>query len=473
MSFNLEFFLVLATALTGAVMLVYRLLRKHGSLPHKRPWVVELSHSFFPVLLIVLLFRSFAFEPFRIPSGSMLPTLESGDFILVNKFSYGLRLPLVHRKFFDWGEPRRGDVVVFRFPQDPSQNFIKRLVGLPGDRIDYRDKKLAINGSPISSTVFANGAQQGPAGWKVLVENLTAANTRSCCTMACTRGTAIGKCRRGIILCLGTTATTAMIAAPGDLSRKNIWPGTQVGYGCTGIGIAADRFFTYRRAYFLKAVMSRKVREILGPKILAEPLMKRALTHRSAHGDHNERIEFLGDAVLGLLISDLLYRSCPTFDEGELTKLRSYLVSGASLAEVARAIDLTPMIRVGRGESGSGNPPREALLADTLEAVIGALYLLKGIEPTRAFIKEIFARRLKDHPSPRDLKDPKTRLQEYLQAQGYQRPVYELRETLENGDFLVLCRAESLNLEASSKAASKRKAEQQAAEQVLQQLQPR
>ncbi len=160
MSFNLEMFLVVSTAVTGVVLVLYRLLRGRRAAQSKRPWPVELSHSFFPILLIVLVFRSFLFEPFRIPSGSMLPTLEIGDFILVNKFSYGLRLPVLHRNFLDVGAPARGDVVVFRFPDDPSQNFIKRLIGLPGDRIVYRDKRLRVNGDEIKLTPFEPDARE-------------------------------------------------------------------------------------------------------------------------------------------------------------------------------------------------------------------------------------------------------------------------------------------------------------------------
>jgi signal peptidase I len=110
------------------------------------PLIVEYARAFFPVLLVVLLIRSFLVEPFRIPSGSMMPTLLVGDFILVNKFSYGIRLPVLNAKVLSIGEPRRGDVVVFRFPDNPSVDYIKRVVGLPGDLIGYYDKVLYVNG---------------------------------------------------------------------------------------------------------------------------------------------------------------------------------------------------------------------------------------------------------------------------------------------------------------------------------------
>ncbi len=126
---------------------------RNATLPVERqlaePVIVEHAKSFFPIFLIVLFLRSFLVEPFRIPSGSMIPTLVVGDFILVNKFTYGLRLPVLNSKFVPLGTPARGDVVVFRYPEDPSTPFIKRVVGLPGDRIGYKDKQVYLNGQPL------------------------------------------------------------------------------------------------------------------------------------------------------------------------------------------------------------------------------------------------------------------------------------------------------------------------------------
>ena len=113
---------------------------------NKEPLLIEYGKSFFPVLAIVLILRSFLVEPFQIPSGSMKPTLEIGDFILVNKFAYGIRLPVLETKIIPIGDPQRGDVMVFRYPNDPRINYIKRVVGLPGDRIGYADKQLTVNG---------------------------------------------------------------------------------------------------------------------------------------------------------------------------------------------------------------------------------------------------------------------------------------------------------------------------------------
>ena len=116
---------------------------------HQPVWI-EFPAGFFPVILVVFFLRSFLFEPFRIPSGSMIPTLQVGDLILVNKFDYGIRLPIINKKVIEIGQPQRGDVMVFRYPKDPSLDYIKRVIGLPGDHIVYRNKRLEINGQPVS-----------------------------------------------------------------------------------------------------------------------------------------------------------------------------------------------------------------------------------------------------------------------------------------------------------------------------------
>lgn len=128
----------------------------------KEPWFVDYARSFFPVLFVVLIVRSFIVEPFQIPSGSMRPTLEVGDFILVNKYAYGLRLPVLHTEVVEVGKPERGDVMVFRFPQEPSVNFIKRVVGLPGDRIRYEGKQLYVNGEPVGKLLIEEGPEASP-----------------------------------------------------------------------------------------------------------------------------------------------------------------------------------------------------------------------------------------------------------------------------------------------------------------------
>ena len=143
----------------------------------KEPIFVEYSRSLFPVILAVLVLRSFMVEPFRIPSGSMMPTLLAGDFILVNKFAYGVRLPVVDTKIIPVGLPERGDVLVFRYPKNPSIDYIKRVVGLPGDKVAYYNKQLFINGEPAIQAGLgvyaAAGAGVSMAGAHMRSEDLT------------------------------------------------------------------------------------------------------------------------------------------------------------------------------------------------------------------------------------------------------------------------------------------------------------
>jgi signal peptidase I len=173
---NFSLFLVLATFITGIVWLIDIIWlaarrRANAGKRAKDPVWVEYSKAFFPILFVVLILRSFIVEPFKIPSGSMLPTLRIGDFILVNKFTYGLRLPVVNTKFVALGEPVRGDVVVFKYPENPKLDFIKRVVGLPGDHIAYRNKQLHINGEPVLLTeVNAFPGQQSRTGLGFLQE---------------------------------------------------------------------------------------------------------------------------------------------------------------------------------------------------------------------------------------------------------------------------------------------------------------
>lgn len=150
--FNFALVMFLLLVVTGAVWLLdHTVLRKRRAEGNPEPWWVEYPKSFFPVILVVFLLRSFLVEPFKIPSGSMLPTLLVGDFILVNKYTYGIRLPIVNLKIAEVNQPLRGDVMVFRYPENPSLDYIKRVVGLPGDKVAYRDKRLWINDREIQS----------------------------------------------------------------------------------------------------------------------------------------------------------------------------------------------------------------------------------------------------------------------------------------------------------------------------------
>jgi signal peptidase I len=178
---SLDFALVIVvlTALAGVISAFDALLFRPARVARaargeqvKEPAVVDYARSFFPILLIVLVIRSFLFEPFRIPSESMMPTLVTGDFIFVNKFAYGLRLPVINTKILGLGEPQRGDVVVFRLPSDPHVNYVKRVVGLPGDVVEYHpaNKRITINGElvPIEIAGDFEDYRDTKLGWEQL-----------------------------------------------------------------------------------------------------------------------------------------------------------------------------------------------------------------------------------------------------------------------------------------------------------------
>ena len=183
MDFDFSLFLVIATLVTGFLWGSYLLYLKSIGEPfseENEPFWAEYARSFFPVVLIVLLLRSFLVEPFRIPSGSMMPTLLIGDFILVNKFAYGVRLPVLNTKVIDVSEPERGDVVVFRYPKNPAVDYIKRVIGLPGDKITYKAKKVYINDKLMPQTRVATyeglGQGQSMSGATHLTEDLETVN---------------------------------------------------------------------------------------------------------------------------------------------------------------------------------------------------------------------------------------------------------------------------------------------------------
>lgn len=179
MSFNFEFFLTTAVVVSGAIslidVLIFAPIRKAKKIEHPSV-LIEYARSFFPILLLVLLLRSFLAEPFRIPSGSEKPDLLIGDFIVTSKFSYGIRLPVLHKKVISIGEPKRGDIVVFLWPKDTSTYFIKRVIGLPGDVISYKDKVLTINGRLAPQKLLGERSDRDGASekWPVLLkqENL-------------------------------------------------------------------------------------------------------------------------------------------------------------------------------------------------------------------------------------------------------------------------------------------------------------
>ncbi|MEO5702594.1 MAG: ribonuclease III [Gammaproteobacteria bacterium] len=208
----------------------------------------------------------------------------------------------------------------------------------------------------------------------------------------------------------------------------------------------------------------------LGYRFSNPGLLTAALTHSSAGSVNNERLEFLGDAILSFTIAAELYRRYPTASEGELSRLRASLVKGETLAELARNIDVGSQLNLGYGESKSGGHERDSTLADALEAIIGAIFLDGGLPPCQEFILSLYRQHMDALSSATHLKDPKTRLQEYLQARKIPPPRYSVLSTSGNAHaqtFLVECKVDS-NISIQGAGSSRRKAEQDAAHRVLQ-----
>jgi ribonuclease-3 len=210
-----------------------------------------------------------------------------------------------------------------------------------------------------------------------------------------------------------------------------------------------------------------------GYVFLQPALCRAALTHRSAGADHNERLEFLGDSILNCSVARLLYDAHPEADEGALSRLRATLVSGETLAQIAQQLGLGEHLRLGPGELKSGGFRRASILADTLEAILGAIFLDSGFDSAAAVVKHIIGPRLSSLPAAHLLKDPKTRLQEILQGHGVALPVYTL--TAVTGDahaqsFTVMCAVPIFEVTAMGEGGSRRRAEQLAATKVLELL---
>ncbi len=213
------------------------------------------------------------------------------------------------------------------------------------------------------------------------------------------------------------------------------------------------------------------LKEHFGYRFKNKELLEAALTHRSADRRHNERLEFLGDSVLSAVISDVLFQAVPDATEGELSRIRASLVNGQTLGEIASGLALGVHLNLGSGELKSGGFRRPSILADALEAVLGAIYLDGGYDAAAASIHRIFCHRLDRLPSGDDLKDPKTRLQEYLQARGQALPNYSVLATRgepHDRTFSVVCDADEYS--ANGVGKSRRQAEQDAARCLLEQL---
>jgi ribonuclease-3 len=211
----------------------------------------------------------------------------------------------------------------------------------------------------------------------------------------------------------------------------------------------------------------------LGHKFADPDLARQALTHRSFGTPHNERLEFLGDSLLNCAVATLLYERFPQLSEGDLSRLRAALVNQRSLSEVALKLGLGERLRLGEGELKSGGFRRPSILADSLEALLGAVFLDAGFEATRGVVATLLTERLESAVDKPVDKDPKTALQEHLQGRGLALPRYSVQKTegeAHEQTFIVECRVDDLGIMASGKGPSRRAAEQSAAEGVLEQL---
>lgn len=209
---------------------------------------------------------------------------------------------------------------------------------------------------------------------------------------------------------------------------------------------------------------------IIGYRFGDTAALEQALTHRSASSTNNERLEFLGDSVLNFVIAEAVFQRREEADEGELSRLRANLVNKQSLAAIARSIGLGECIRLGGGELKSGGHRRASILADALEAVFGAIYLDGGFDAVRAVIGRLYAERLDNLPTLQQLKDAKTRLQEYLQGRGHELPSYAVQEVdgrAHDQTFAVACYVESAGRTTVGHGGSRRQAEQRAADAML------
>lgn len=218
---------------------------------------------------------------------------------------------------------------------------------------------------------------------------------------------------------------------------------------------------------------SRWLQQSLGYAAKDLSLFTAALTHRSAAGRNNERLEFLGDAVLNMLVAELLYARFPEADEGDLSRLRASLVSAEPLAGLAHQLGLGEELKLGSGELKTGGFRRQSILADAFEATIGAVYLDGGFEAARALVHRLWMPLVEALPQASALKDPKTRLQEWLQSRGFGLPNY-IVEHVEGEPhaqhFTVRCEVTALELSTQGEGSSRRKAEQEAAQRVLEKI---
>lgn len=212
---------------------------------------------------------------------------------------------------------------------------------------------------------------------------------------------------------------------------------------------------------------------LLESEVRESELFQKAITHRSASKKNNERLEFLGDSVLSVVITEHLFNAMPEAAEGELSRLRSHLVKGDTLAKLAAENSLGDYLKLGAGELKSGGFRRESIMEDALEAIIGAVFHIKGFDYTKQFLLDLFHEQLSNLPDPESLKDAKSRLQEWLQSRSFPVPEYsviDIAGEAHDQTFTAQCRIDALEITTQAKGSSRRKAEQLAATDALEQV---
>ena len=218
--------------------------------------------------------------------------------------------------------------------------------------------------------------------------------------------------------------------------------------------------------------MIKDIEKLLSPKVLSSQLYLESLTHRSASNKNNELLEFFGDAILGFFIAEFLFNKYPADDEGSLSRKRSYIVRKETLSKVAKDFDIGKKIILGEGEKKSGGNRRDSIISDALEAIIAVVYIVDGFEEARKFIYNIFKNYLEKLPADNDLKDSKTKLQEFLQAQNCDLPKYDTEEViLKNAVcFKTICKIFKYKIHEEGVGSSKRKSQQEAASRALEKI---